>query len=130
MKIEANLAIIRGEARDWLDRHAEYLSECLHAEIDEAYADKWRECGVWLDALLLAAGEETRVRAAARKRMEWDSIWLEYSGGPVPYPRESAILGEEVRALEEIEQKLANYRGNPHMFRLYFDEDLRFRREG
>jgi tetratricopeptide (TPR) repeat protein len=126
MEIEANLAIIRGEARGWLDSHAEYFSGCLDAQIDEAYADKWRECGVWLDALLLSAGEEERARAAVKKRREYDSIWLEFLGGPFPFPREAVILGEEEKALREFERKLAHYRGNPHMFRLYLDEDLRF----
>jgi TolB-like protein len=126
MEIEASLAIIRGEARDWLASHTEYLSDCLESEIDEAYADNWRDCGVWLDGLLLAAGEVERARAAAKKRMELDSIWWEFTGGPIPWPHESTILGEEDEALEILEKYLTNFRGNPHTFRLYLFEDLRF----
>lgn len=126
MEIEANLAIIRGEARDWLASHSRYLTECLDVEIDEAYADKWRECGVWLDGLLLAAGEEVRARAAARNRLEWLSKFVEFWGRPKYFPRHPVILGDEDKALEAIETRLAHDRGNPYMFRLYLDDDLRF----
>jgi tetratricopeptide (TPR) repeat protein len=126
MEIEANLAIIRGEAKDWLASHAEYLSECLNAQIDEAYAERWRDCGVWLDGLLQAAGDEERARAAAKMRIEWGQIWVDFLGHPWIDPRDFMILGEEAQALDGIERFLGTYRGNPQNYRLFLDEDPRF----
>ena len=127
MEIEAVLAIIRGEANEWLVSHTDYLSECLDAQIDEAYADKWRECGLWLDALLYASGDIDRARAAVNKRSEWSQLWVDFWGGDGSGdPARFVILGDEGKALDGYEEFVADYRGNPYTFRLYLYEDLRF----
>ena len=127
MEIEANLAIINGDAKEWLDSHAEHLSECLNAPIDEAYPNKWPECNMWLDGVLQAAGDEARARAAAEKRLPWFQRWMEWGGEQVSGdPRDFVILGKEDQALDDFELRLADYRGNPYMNRLFLDESLRF----
>lgn len=126
MEIEAKLAVITGQAADWLSGHKELLAECLEAEIDTAYVDQWRGCGIWLDCLLHATGEEARARAATEMRMEWEGMWTEFWGRPgsIRSPQYFVILGEEDRALESFETYLGEWRGNPH--RYYLEESLRF----
>jgi len=126
MEIEANLAMINGDAKEWLASHVEYLSECLNTAIDDAYVDKWPECATWLDGLLLAAGEETRARAAAEKRIEWEQVWNEVTGYTSIDPRVFVIIGEEDKALDEFEKFLAEFRGNPAANRLWLAENLGF----
>jgi TolB-like protein len=126
MEIEANLAIINGEAKEWLDSHVEYLSGCLNVPIDVAYLNKWPECRCWLDGLLLVAGEEARALEAAKKRIEWMKKFLEMREGAVDNPRHLMLLREEDKALDDFQLYLANFRSYPHTFRLYLEENLRF----
>jgi TolB-like protein len=124
-EIEAHLAILRGEGADWFARHADDLSECLEAEI-EVYLDKFRECGYWLDWLLLVAGEEKRVQALQEARIEFIRIFRNWSGSTVIDSQSFVMLGQYDKALDMAE---ANYikernRGNP--YRVYLDETLRF----
>jgi tetratricopeptide (TPR) repeat protein len=101
------------------------VSECLEAEI-EVYLDKFRECGYWLDWLLLAAGEEKRVQALQEARIEFIRIFRNWSGSTVIDSQSFVMLGQYDKALDMAE---ANYikernRGNP--YRVYLDETLRF----
>jgi TolB-like protein len=127
MEVEANLALINGTAKAWLDSHAKYLSDCLNAPIDQAYLNMWPKCLAWLDGLLLAVGEEVRARAAAAARIQWSKKWLG-SGGQDngEGARDFVILGENDNALDAIEASLPNNRGNPYLHRLYLAENLRF----
>jgi TolB-like protein len=128
LEIEANLAIMRGEARDWFTSHAEYLSGCLEAEIDEAYVNNWRECGSWLDALLWATGDQERVRRTVEERMKWYRMWQEQwpDQGESHFilARYFAMLGQHDKTLDHVEKFCESYRGNP--YRYFLEEDLRF----
>jgi TolB-like protein/Flp pilus assembly protein TadD len=126
MEIEANLALINGKAKEWLDSHSEYLSECLNVPIDWAYLNKWPECRSWVDGLLKAVGEEARALDATKKRIELEQQWLPFGIFSVNDPRLLMILAEQEKALDGFELYLAEFRGMPFVHRLYLDEYLRF----
>jgi TolB-like protein len=123
-EIEAYLAIIQGEGADWLASHADDLSECLEAEV-EVYVDNFRECGLWLDWLLQAAGEEMRVHALLEARIEDGRIWANWASTAID-PRFFVMLGRHDEALDDAESLYIKqrYRGNP--YRVYLFESLRF----
>jgi tetratricopeptide (TPR) repeat protein len=124
-EIEAYLAIIRGEGADWLASHADGLQECLEAEI-EVYIDKFRECGLWLDWLLRAAGDEKRVHALLEAQIEYGRIWARFWGSPVIDPRVLVMLGRQDEALDQYELIRVEQRRRGNPYRFYLPQTLRF----
>jgi len=123
-EIEAYLAIIRGEGRDWLARHADDLSECLEAEI-EVYLEKFRKCGYWLDWLLHEAGDDQRVKALQQARIEYYSIWANWGERHID-GRSFVLLGQYDKALDSSEAVFIEDRARGGPYRVYLDEVLRF----
>jgi len=136
LEAEAQLAIIGGNAAEWLSSREDELRPCLNAEIDEFYVDGIG-CEVWLDRVLQLTGNEQRALAAIKQRMKVSQIWL----GDWPYKKDSyreyakyyAMLGKKDEALDYFEKLVrSGWRGNPYhsypgillRFVLYHDTTL------
>jgi TolB-like protein len=118
LEAEAQLAIITGNAAEWLSSREDDLSPCLTAEIDRSYVDNLG-CEVWLDRVLQLTNNERRALTAVEERINAMRVWLAadwpyksdiYGGYAMYY----AMLGKKDEALDFFEKLVrSGWRGDP-----------------
>jgi TolB-like protein len=115
---EGQLAIITGNAAEWLASREDDLSPCLTAEIDRSYVDRI-ECEVWLDRVLQLTNNERRALTAVKERIIAMRVWL---AADWPYKEDLyrayamyyAVLGKKDEALDFFEKLVrSGWRGDP-----------------
>jgi TolB-like protein len=118
LEAEGQLAIITGNAAEWLSSREDDLSLCLTAEIDRSYVDN-SACGEWLDRVLQLTNNERRALTALKERILAMRVWLAadwpykhdlYRG----YAKYYAMLGKKDEALDFFEKLVrSGWRGDP-----------------
>jgi tetratricopeptide (TPR) repeat protein len=118
LEAEGQLAIITGNAAEWLSSREDDLSSCLTAEIDRSYVDNFR-CDVWLDRVLQLTNNERRALTAVKERIIAMGVWLAVDW---PYKEDLyreyakyyAMLGKKDEALDFFEKLVrSGWRGDP-----------------
>ncbi len=116
LQAEAGLALIAGEATEWLARNTQHLSKCLEAEIDESYVDNF-DCDALPDKVLMETGKQERAKTLIAQRIKFTQPWLD--GWPYKddfhreFSKHYAMLGNEHEALDYFEKLVkGGWRGN------------------